>query len=144
MIKQRDVSERQLCVEECDECHVARIIGAACRRPWRKAPAGATCSRGKPACAVQFFDAGVARRKLGLYSQALLKTTCTLRFKEAPRVERKAGLDSGGSLKNRVIIEGSAQDGGSLKLSGVLVAVVVVGGVRGFGGAVLIERLAGS
>ena len=46
--------------------------------------------------------------------------------------------------KNRVIIEGSAQDGGLLRLSGVLMAVVVVGGVRGFGGAVLIERLAGS
>ncbi|WP_206169591.1 hypothetical protein, partial [Variovorax guangxiensis] len=27
MIQQRDVTERELRVEECDECHVARIIG---------------------------------------------------------------------------------------------------------------------
>ncbi len=26
MIEQRDVAERELCVEECDECHVAPII----------------------------------------------------------------------------------------------------------------------
>ena len=27
MVEQRDVAERELRVEECDECHVARIIG---------------------------------------------------------------------------------------------------------------------
>ena len=59
-------------------------------------------------------------------------------------VEREKVEPDCALAKNRVIIEGSAQDGGLLRLSGVLMAVVVVGGVRGFGGAVLIERLAGS
>ena len=36
MIQQRDVTERQLGVEECDECHVARIIGGANVRAWRQ------------------------------------------------------------------------------------------------------------
>ena len=30
VIEQRDVTERQLGVEECDECHVGRIIRGAC------------------------------------------------------------------------------------------------------------------
>jgi hypothetical protein len=32
MIEQRDVTERELGVEECDECHVARIIGGGTRQ----------------------------------------------------------------------------------------------------------------
>ncbi|MNL02133.1 hypothetical protein D3C87_1226320 [compost metagenome] len=35
MIQQRDVTERELRVEECDECHVARIIGGAGDGAWR-------------------------------------------------------------------------------------------------------------
>ncbi|WP_219910139.1 hypothetical protein, partial [Variovorax sp. WS11] len=55
----------------------------------------------------------------------------TLRFKEAPRESEESRPRKWRVFKNRVIIEGSAQDGRQLKLSGVLLAVVV-GGVRGF------------
>jgi hypothetical protein len=53
---------------------------------------------------------------------------------QEPNVEstRKVEHDCG-SDQTCVIIEGSAQDGRWLKLSGVLIAVVVVGGERGFG-----------
>jgi hypothetical protein len=63
-----------------------------------------------------------------------------LRLLRSAKNRKKAGFDAVG-LQRRVIIEGSAQDGRQLKLSGVLVAAVV-DGVRGFGGG-WVDRVIG-
>ncbi|BEP59869.1 hypothetical protein GmRootV213_04230 [Variovorax sp. V213] len=80
MIEQRDVTERELGVEECDECHVAPIIGGA---SFASGAARSAAPDAKAPTSI-LFTAVLQCPGFGIYSWARL-TTLSRRFKRQPQ-----------------------------------------------------------
>ena len=89
MIEQRDVAERELGVEECDECHVARIIGS---RHSRIPGSAVTSSCGSADDAMSVYSSGSA--------------SMAGRLTDAKRKAEDSSLE--GVQKTGHILEGSA------------------------------------